>query len=166
MLPFHRPVCLLFVVGLAACSMPAASGGASPTVPAASALRQHAGASFPPSGLFLVVGNNDGNAGLGSVSIFDGEHGKLPVQRITKGIADPNGFAFDSKGDVYVADNGNVNVPGSVVEYAPHTAKIVRTITAGISTPDKVMVDASDEVIVANFLANTVTVYGHKATSR
>jgi YVTN family beta-propeller protein len=165
MLALYRPVCLLLIVGLAGCGMPLASENTTAAaVHNAISRNQQPGAEYPPQGVFLVVGNNDGNSHLGSVGVFDGEHGKMPAQTITKGIATPNGFAFDSKGDLYVANNGNVDVPGSVVEYAPHTAKIVRTITAGISTPDKVIVDASDDVIVANFLGNTVTVYGPQGT--
>jgi DNA-binding beta-propeller fold protein YncE len=162
---------MLVLIGLGSmsgCAMPA-SGGAPPTEPiqagtAAAANILSSKATFPPGDGFLFVGNNDGNNKLGSVSVYDSTDGKMPAKIIENDISDPDSFAVAQNGDLYVSNNGNVNFPGSIVQYAGHSGKVVRTITNGISHPDGLALDTSGNVYAANFEGNAITVYGSQGT--
>jgi DNA-binding beta-propeller fold protein YncE len=159
---------LIGLGSMAGCAVPP-SGGSSPTVPiravtAAAANIFSSKATFPPGDGFLFVGNNDGNNKLGSVSVYNATDGKMPTKIIENDISDPDSFGIAQNGDLYVSNNGDVNFPGSIVQYAGHSGRVIRKITNGIFHPDGLALDTSGHVYAANFGGNTITVYGSQGT--
>jgi YVTN family beta-propeller protein len=66
----------------------------------------------------------------------------------------PNGVAFDTAGNLWVANNtGN-----QVLELNPTTGAVLNTLTTGISGPTRLVFDDSN-LYVTNFNSDTVTVY-------
>jgi hypothetical protein len=80
-------------------------------------------------------------------------------------LAQPVGVAYDSAGNLYVANSQN----NTVTVYAPNAngnVAPIRTITAGasgLSQPKGLAVDGSDNLYVASFGSNTVLVYASGA---
>ncbi len=141
--------------------------GALGTIPQTSAIATHAdrGKSWmvevspvAASASFLSVGNDNWNHGNGDIAIF-AQGKKSPIRTISAGMRAPNGSAFDSNGDLYIANNGSTKQPGDVTVYNPRTGRLIRTISDGISEPDYVTLDRSGELYVANYGNNSVTVY-------
>jgi sugar lactone lactonase YvrE len=69
----------------------------------------------------------------------------------------PTGVAFDSKGNVYIAEFTSA----TVAEYAPGKGtKPLLVISQGISGPEGIAVDKSGNIYVSNPPNNNITVYG------
>ena len=98
---------------------------------------------------------------------------KTPTRTITDGIYEPQGLAFDSSGNLYVANSGSTTGqgcgtnPGSVQVYAPGASSPSYTISGaqGICQPFRLAFDATGNLYVANLSLyggppGTVTVYG------
>jgi YVTN family beta-propeller protein len=66
----------------------------------------------------------------------------------------PNGLAFDTSGNLWVANNG----ANQVLELNPTTGAVLNTITTGISGPTRLEF-VGPNLYVTNFTSNTVTVY-------
>lgn len=64
----------------------------------------------------------------------------------------PNGVAVDNGGNVLVADEGNFNIE----EWMSATSNLVSLVTNGLNTPQKVAVDAWDNIYIADRLNNAV----------
>ena len=76
------------------------------------------------------------------------------------GLADPDALAFDTSGNLYVANAGNNTV--SVFSSGATTASATLT---GLSTPDSLAFDASGNLYVANSGGTTVSVFAPGATT-
>jgi hypothetical protein len=70
-------------------------------------------------------------------------------------LNDPNGLAFDSAGNLWVANEGANNV----LELNPTTGAVLNTITSGISGPTRLAFDGAGNLYVTNFTTGTITVY-------
>lgn len=66
---------------------------------------------------------------------------------VTKPLNSPQGLALDSKGNLYVANNGGNQILIYGPAYAQQTAK---TISKSVSSPSSVVVDALGNIWVAN----------------
>ena len=66
---------------------------------------------------------------------------------ITQGVSTPRAIALDSKGNLYVANQGE---HVSVTIYAPGSSKVMRTITRGVHHPIALALDALDDLYVVN----------------
>jgi hypothetical protein len=75
-------------------------------------------------------------------------------------LNDPNGLAFDSAGNLWVANEGANNV----LELNPTTGAVLNTITAGISGPTRLVFDGAGNLYVTNFTTGTITVYNKSRT--
>ena len=82
-----------------------------------------------------------------------------PYRTITDGISLPSALAFDSSGDLYVANWGSNMFRSTIAIYAPGSSSPRREISNGISYPLSLVFDASDDLYVANSAANSVTEY-------
>jgi YVTN family beta-propeller protein len=69
-------------------------------------------------------------------------------------LNEPNGLAFDTSGNLWVANNG----ANQVLELNPTTGAVLNTITTGISGPTRLEFVGTN-LYVTNFTSNTVTVY-------
>lgn len=98
----------------------------------------------------IAVANSGGN----SVTMYvNGQ--AAPVATVQNGVAVPQALAFDTAGDLFVA-----NEPGSVTEYAPPYNQPPVATTAGINHPQSLALDAHGDLFVANGNgSNSVTVY-------
>jgi hypothetical protein len=78
------------------------------------------------------------------------------LSKLVRAIPD-GGFAtalaFDPRGNLYVAQDGSVNV------YAAQGTQLIRTITQGVSMPSSLVFDGAGDLYVANSGNNSVTVY-------
>jgi DNA-binding beta-propeller fold protein YncE len=68
----------------------------------------------------------------------------------------PRGLALDSKGNLYVANQGGNNIVAFNPSYGQMTAK---TITAGIDKPTGIALDAQGNIYVSNWTTGEVTIY-------
>src|SRR5579863_840584 len=105
------------------------------------------------SGSHLYVVNDGGN----TVTVYGAGSGSV-LRTITQGLFVPYSLAFDSSGNLYVANNRNVTV------YATGSTNLIRTITNGIGVPSRLAFDQAGNLFVANvgqpsIGGNTVTVY-------
>jgi sugar lactone lactonase YvrE len=87
-----------------------------------------------------------------------------PKRVITQGINDPDALAFDSQGNLYVANwFGN-----TVTVYSP-AGDLIRTIQDGVYGPESIALDSKDSLYVADGAGGygmTVTVYAPNSTKR
>ncbi|MBV8283681.1 MAG: hypothetical protein JO175_03470, partial [Candidatus Eremiobacteraeota bacterium] len=97
----------------------------------------------------------------GTISVY--AHGNsTPARTIASGVAGPNALAFDSAGNLYVANVGKDGLNGSysaVEVYAPGSSAPSRTITVGLDFPSAVAFDVTGNLWAANYKAGTVTEY-------
>ncbi len=89
------------------------------------------------------------------VAIFAAPYNQGPIATITSGIQSPQDVAADKAGNVFVANDpiiGGSSNPPSIQEYSPanNYAAPIATINSGLEWPNRVFVDASDNVIVNN----------------
>ena len=79
----------------------------------------------------------------------------LPLTTVQSAISNPQALAFDSSGNLFVA-----NLPGSVTVYAPPYGGVSTTIGNGINHPQALALDSRGNLFVANGSgSNTVTAY-------
>ncbi|MHB1550529.1 MAG: hypothetical protein ACYCX6_04960, partial [Vulcanimicrobiaceae bacterium] len=82
--------------------------------------------------------------------------GGAPTATISNSVNAPLGLAFDSSGDLFVANRGN----STVTEYAPpYTGAPTTTISNSVNAPAGLAFDSSGNLFVANNGNNTVTEY-------
>lgn len=94
------------------------------------------------------------NASANDVTLYAGGW-NAPLTTIVNGIGAPQALAFDSAGDLFVA-----NELGSVNVYAPPYAQAPTAISQGINHPQALALDARGDLFVANGNgSNTVTLY-------
>jgi len=115
---------------------------------------------FDQNGNVYVV--NDGNSSSsssssganGSITVYAG-HGSGLIATITNGINEPVADAVDSRGDLYVANDGSSgsssssSSQGSVTIYRHHF-HLVDTLTEGIASPRALGIDGSGNLYVLN----------------
>jgi sugar lactone lactonase YvrE len=106
----------------------------------------------------------------GSVSVY-APNGSTPIQTITPadGICNPIAFAFDSGGNLYVANYMAGTYAGSVTVYSPGSLNLLRTITDGVGNPRSLALDSAGKLYVGNMSINQytgdVTVYAANSTN-
>ena len=66
-------------------------------------------------------------------------------------LNEPNGLAFDTSGNLWVANNG----ANQVLELNPTTGAVLNTITTGISGPTRLEFVGTN-LYVTNFTSNTI----------
>ena len=129
--------------------------------PGSSALLRKLKSFFPISIAFdaadnVYVGRSSGPyGGIESRVIVFAHDSAKTLRTITTDISDPQSLAFDSSGDLCVADT-NLNI---VAVYPKGATKPQRKIKSGISGPAALGVDGSGNLYVANNVSSTVTVY-------
>ena len=77
------------------------------------------------------------------------------------GLSDPEALAFDSSGNLYVANNGN----NTVIKFAPGSTTASATYSAGLSEPEALAFDSSGNLYVANFGNATVSKFAPGSTT-
>ncbi|HEY5311060.1 MAG TPA: hypothetical protein VIK18_01030, partial [Pirellulales bacterium] len=77
------------------------------------------------------------------------------------GISYPIALAFDSSGNLYVANYGN----NTVEEFAPGSTTASATYSAGVSGPEALVFDSSGNLYVANANNNTVQEFAPGSTT-
>jgi sugar lactone lactonase YvrE len=86
------------------------------------------------------------------------------VQNFSGAMSDPTALAFDSAGNMYVANDGPASAGGnSVTVYGPN-GSLIRAITNGIEHPSQLVFDSNDNLYVAN-LGGPVTIYAAGGTN-
>ena len=113
----------------------------------------------PTSGSHLYVVNDGGN----TVTVYNANSDTV-LRTISQGLVVPFSLAFDSSGNLYVANNRNVT------EYGAGTSSLIETISNGIGNPSKLVFDHSGNLFVANLGnpsigGNAVTEYAPGGTS-
>jgi hypothetical protein len=114
--------------------------------------------------LYLSDAGTGGTATSGFVSSFGptGQSGNQPYASRISNLPNPEGIAFDSKGDVYIAVEGGIDI------YPPHptaSTKPLREITgtlANSSAPYGLAIDSKDRLYVA--LSDEVEVFAAGAS--
>jgi hypothetical protein len=121
----------------------------------ANAAAYPADSGFDPSGnLYVAI-----SGGYGGVQEFAPNEAN-PSRTLTAGMNNPYALAFDSVGDVYILNQGQVTV------YPPTGTEPIRSITQGVggcglhsACIHPIAFDGSGNLYVANNAANNVTVY-------
>jgi DNA-binding beta-propeller fold protein YncE len=100
------------------------------------------------------------NTGGNNILVFSPSYSELGSKTITAGINTPMSLAFDSIGNLWVANNGasNGGANGSISQYTAGVQNAGATITDGIDSPFSIAVDGINNLFVENNHAN-VTVY-------
>jgi hypothetical protein len=123
-----------------------------------------------PAGNITVVCQACAGAGnlLAAVDTFAPGAGGAMLRQVSGALtllAQPVGVAYDSTGNLYVANSGNSTItvygPGANGNVAP--IRTITTGTSGLSQPKGLATDASDNLYVASFGSNTVLVYASGA---
>jgi hypothetical protein len=154
-------------------------GGSQPPIGAPGAMPQSGAQvvapSLPAASANLYVVNSIGP----SVTVY--AHGRKTLfQTISQGINNPDALAFDSSGNLYVANDGctfsscKPIAPPTVTVYAPGSTKVLRTIKKGMDNPAALVFDGSGNLYVANdgcpasscrhVVGSTITVYAPGST--
>jgi hypothetical protein len=89
------------------------------------------------------------------ITVFPFDHDNRPYQVRERQNSQPFAVAYDRPDDLYVA----LYSASSVLEYFPHSDKVMREITDGIDIPNALAIAASGTLYVANEGAHNVTVY-------
>jgi streptogramin lyase len=70
-------------------------------------------------------------------------------------LSNPSGLAFDSAGNLWVANAGS----NQILELNPSNGSVLATITAGLNNPTRLAFDLSGKLYVANTTGNNITEY-------
>jgi hypothetical protein len=139
-----------------------ASGNVAPLAILSGANTNEAQVQFPAvdtaGDLFISDQGASGGSTAGFVSEFlptKLSGNQFPTSTIS-GLDNPEGIAFDSSGDMYVATELAINV------YPPGSTSPMRTITGPYESPYGIFVDAKNNLYVA--LSNEVAVYAPGAS--
>ncbi len=98
----------------------------------------------------LAVANSNAN----DVTLYV-NGANLPLTTVQSAISAPQALAFDSTGNLFVA-----NLPGNVTVYAPPYGSVSTTIANGVNHPQALALDSRGNLFVANGSgSNTVTAY-------
>jgi sugar lactone lactonase YvrE len=73
----------------------------------------------------------------------------------------PNAILFDSKGHLWLANNGDNNVLELTINTKKCSARVLNTITNGVSGPNRLAFDSSGRLWVSNGGNSTITVYNN-----
>ncbi len=148
-----RDAVVASVLFLAACST---ASGTNPATP--SGLGAADVVSAKPAASYKIYVANAGVEGSGPSSITSYNADGTPAKpTITDGISSPFGIAVDSKGKVYVTNDGT----GELTTYDPNGKRRSLTIS-GLNEPRGVAVDASGKIYIASFADGTLTTYTAK----
>ena len=98
-----------------------------------------------------------------TVTVYAPESEKVR-RTITAGINGPDALAFDSSGNLYVANWPFYSGTSTVTVYAPGSKNVLRTISQGIVAPVALAFDAAGRLYVLNASGN-VTVYASGKTT-
>lgn len=158
---------LLAAISLAGCAAGAA-GVPAPVHPELRAGRQ--------SAQYLYVANAFGGSySSGAVTVYRAGTGAL-ARTITDGINEPTALAFDTSGDLFVANTAGSSTSGggNVTEYAPGGSTVLRTYQSGDANqwtwfPELLAFDASGKLYVGNTGygdGGSVVVYAPPSTAR
>ncbi len=123
-----------------------------------------------PAGNITVACQTCAGAGnlLSAVDTFAPGAGGAMLRQVTGALTllvQPVGVAYDSAGNLYVANSGN----STITVYAPNAngnVAPIRTIlagTSGLNQPKGLVTDKNDNLYVASFGSNTVLVYASGA---
>ncbi|MHB8357741.1 MAG: hypothetical protein ACYDDQ_13745 [Vulcanimicrobiaceae bacterium] len=106
--------------------------------------------------LLFVANGSKIFGGSGTVTEYAPPYTGAPTATISNSVNDPGGLAFDSSGNLFVANQANNNV----TEYAPpYTGAPTATISNSVNVPWGVAFDSSGNLFVANLATNNVTEY-------
>jgi hypothetical protein len=92
------------------------------------------------------------NLGAGAIDVFY-QHGQSqqPIATITNGILGPGGLTTDRKGNLYVADEGQISGKWTVQVYAPGATSPTKSYTTDLSSPTDTVVAKDGTIYIANF---------------
>jgi len=99
------------------------------------------------------------NAGNNTVAVYtpDWNNGTMAKTRtVYKNVNGPRSIAFDTLGDLYVANNTNIT-EYSETSATPNT--VIATISTGVSNPKVIAIDSNNNLYVGNAGNNTVSKY-------
>lgn len=103
------------------------------------------------------------NLGAGEIDVFhQGVKNQTPIAKITNGILGPGGLTTDSKGNLYVADEGQIAGKWTVQVYARGATSPTKSYTTDLSSPTDTAVAPDGTIYIANFNGSSsgwVTVY-------
>jgi sugar lactone lactonase YvrE len=91
------------------------------------------------------------HSGNSSINVYEAGTTKL-VRTITKGVDMPLSLAFDTKGNLYVADGAYPHP--AVTVYAPGSSEPLRKLTRGLTGPSEIAFDPSNNLFVMNGTAS------------
>ena len=114
------------------------------------------------SGTNLYVANSYDGSYPGTITIY-ASGGKKPLQTISQDINDPGALAFDSSGNLYVANLFD----NTVTAYASGGSSPMLTISKDVVRPDALAFDSSRNLYVADYLNESgkgKSEFGHKVT--
>ena len=161
----------LSLLGLmsAGCSSPDTTSGLTPSPGSTSTVTSNptptpsSSPTSPPVSLttgnvFMATGNTPF-----AVLEYAAPYSNGPVATITDGIGEPVAIAFDSSGDLFVANYGDGS--NNVTEYASGSTTVLATFTDGVDGPTSLAVDASNNLFVGNSANGTVTEYAPGSTT-
>jgi hypothetical protein len=102
----------------------------------------------------------DAGAGTFSVAVTLSGAPTPTVATVASGLSAPDAVAFDSSGNLYVANF----LSGTVSEQTP--AGVVSAFASGLDGPEALAFDASGDLFVADALDNTAAIPGVPSMSR
>jgi hypothetical protein len=91
------------------------------------------------------------HSGNSSINVYEAGTMKL-LRTITKGVDIPLSLAFDTTGNLYVADGAYPHP--AVTVYAPGSSKPLRKLTKGLTGPSAIAFDPSNNLFVMNGTAS------------